>query len=125
MTEQGLPPRDGIALRDVPSLLGLAIATSARPTTREPAPRSMGEPRPARAPHRQGAAVEARAQSRYANPEDHDAVMRWLQRDSRPTALDLFCGAGGPKQDRARPGHQPSLASKSTCTWSAMSSSHG
>jgi DNA (cytosine-5)-methyltransferase 1 len=29
------------------------------------------------------------------DPEDRGAVIRWLQRDSRPTAVDLFCGAGG------------------------------
>ena len=29
------------------------------------------------------------------DPTDHDAVVRWLQRTSRPTAVDLFCGAGG------------------------------
>lgn len=29
------------------------------------------------------------------DPADHEAVVRWLQRTLRPTAVDLFCGAGG------------------------------
>jgi DNA (cytosine-5)-methyltransferase 1 len=29
------------------------------------------------------------------DPSDRNSVIRWLERNSRPTAIDLFCGAGG------------------------------
>jgi DNA (cytosine-5)-methyltransferase 1 len=51
--------------------------------------------RRAAVPHHRGHALRLRPPNGTPNPADLQAVKRWVRSAARPTAIDLFCGAGG------------------------------
>lgn len=52
-------------------------------------------PRRAAVPHHRGQALRLQRPNGTPNPADLQAVRRWIKAATRPTAIDLFCGAGG------------------------------
>ena len=46
-------------------------------------------------PHHRGTALRLRPPEGTPNPADLRAVKRWVKAAAKPTAVDLFCGAGG------------------------------
>ena len=59
------------------------------------ATRQQARPRRTAVPHYRGRAVRLQARAGAPDPADLGAVRRWVRASARPTAIDLFAGAGG------------------------------